>query len=202
KNADLVGAKFSEPHVLAIRIEGAATRRRVFRRRRNNRNLAGLRVDAADIVATVYSEVDVVVAIGSNIVDVYARDWKRLKYLELPARQIEPVDRVGAGILDPNLAVDLGMRRLDLGGLRVILVELRRQREGLECFGWRIKPGNAGLVRLAEPQVAILVGAQRERAFRRIRFQRGDGIFNDLSAVGIELSQYLLGKAIVPDGPV
>ena len=71
------------------------------------RDLAGLRVDPPDVLGAQHEEVAVVLRVGNHVVDVRPRDLVRLEHLELAGRDVQPQHGVGAGVLQPDLAVDV-----------------------------------------------------------------------------------------------
>ena len=64
-----------------------------------------------------------------------------------------------------------GRRHVELG---LVEVGLLGQRKDLQRLGARIEPDGGGLVHVAEPEVALRVGADRQRAGREARLAERD----------------------------
>ena len=129
----LVAAIFAEPEPV-LRIHLAAARRRARRRHGEQLDLAGLGVDAADMLLAEVGEVDVVLGVRDHVVDVVrlalGRVLERLPGLDLAGGEVEPMDAGKAVVLRPDLAVDVRALRahhVDLRGVDVLLGRQRRR---------------------------------------------------------------------------
>ena len=140
--------------------------------------------------------------IGNHVVDVRPRNLVRLEHLERAGRDVEPQHVVGAGVLQPDLAVDVSAIRADLVDLHVRSVQLRRQAPRLKRLGLAIELRDAALKLHAEPQVLVPVEAHAENAGRRVGLQRRDRVLGDVSRLGIELAEDLFAEARVPRQPL
>jgi hypothetical protein len=107
-----------------------------------------------------------------------------------------------AVVLRPDLAVHMRALRahhVHLGGVDVLL---GRQREVLERLALAIELHHRGLIHIAQPQIAGLVGAQPEEAGRESGLVHRDRIFAGLAGLGIEPAQELLAEARIPGDAV
>ena len=103
---------------------------------------------------------------------------------------------------DQHLAVDVRAFRPHHVHLRGVDVVLRRHRPGGELLGLRIELHDRGLIHVAEPPIAVPVGAQPERALREVRLVQRHRIFLDLAGLRIEPAEELLAEARVPGDAV
>ena len=67
-----------------------------------------------------------------------------------------------------------------------------------ELLGLAVELDERGLVHVAEPQIAVLVGAQRQEAGREAGLVLGHRKFGDLAGLGIEPAEVLLAEVRVP----
>ena len=72
----------------------------------------------------------------------------------------------------------------------------------LEFLGLAIELDDRRLIHVAEPQIAVAVGAQAERAGGEIRLVQRHRIFLDRAGLRIETAEELLAEARVPDDAV
>ncbi len=124
--------------------------------------------------------------------------FERLPGFDLAGGEIEPMDAGEAVVLRPDLAVDVRALRahhVDLGGVDVLLL---RQRPVRELLGLAVELDERGLVHVAEPQIAVLVGAQRQESGREAGLVLGHREFGDLAGLGIEPAEILFAEARVP----
>ena len=145
-------------------------------------------------------EEHVVLGVWDHVVDVVRLlgVLERLPGFDLAAGEIEPMDAGEAVVLRPDLAVDVRALRahhVDLGGVDVLLLG---ELPVLEFLGLAVELDERGLVHVAEPQIAVLVGAQRQESGREARLVLGHRIFGDLAGLGIEPAEVLLAEARVP----
>ena len=175
-------------------------------RNREERDLPGLRVDPADVALPEVGEIGVVLRVRDDVVDVVRlalrRVLERLPGLDLAGGELEPVHAGKAVVLRPHLAVDVRRLRAHHVDLRRVDVDLGRQRPELERLALAIELHDRRLIHVAEPQVAVAVRAQAERAGREARLVQRDGKFRDLAAARIELAEVLLAEARIPGDAV
>src|SRR5262245_25430419 len=115
----------------------SSTRPRAWNSRTIDGELAGLGVELADIRGGKVEQIEIVVVIGRDAVRrdgaVVARILERAEVLPLAGDGIEPQDLRAVGVLDPDLAVDVGVggrEKCLLGGVGLPLL---RHLPGLEC---------------------------------------------------------------------
>src|SRR5262249_58503061 len=109
--------------------DAAAPRPRVRNGRAVDGELAGLDVELADVRGGEIEQIEIVVVVGGNAIgrdgSVVARILERAEVLPLPSGWIEPQNLSAVRVLDPHLAIDLGIgwgeERL-LGGVRLPLL--------------------------------------------------------------------------------
>src|SRR5438067_1048758 len=77
----------AEPRTV-LRVHQPASRSGSRRRRLEDFDLAGLRVDAADVLSAEHEEVTVVPRVGNDVVHVRPRNLVRLEHLERPRPRI------------------------------------------------------------------------------------------------------------------
>ena len=169
--------------------------------------LPRLGVDPADVLLREVGEVEVVLRVRDDVVDVVV--LARLGVLErrdgLDRRRSRdrgggpPRSRCSASIPCRRPRTDFGAHHVDL---RHVLVHVGRQAEGRDLLGLGIELADRALVHHAEPEVAVLVGAQAEAALRPALLELGQRELGDLAGLGIEPADVLLAEVrVVPAMP-
>ena len=85
--------------------------------------------------------------------------------------------------------------------LHGVVVERGIDRKSLKRLGLDVEPGEAGLEHHGEPQIAVGVGFEIERAGRKLRLEHRDRVFAVFAGLGIELAQKILDEIRIPDMP-
>ena len=194
-----------EPQPVLV-IDAAAPRPRERRRRRIERHRAGLGVDLADAAVAELEDVGVVLLVGVDAVDAdrpaVRRNLERAEVLVLAGLGIELHDLRAVGVLHPDLAVGLHARHREMRLLRGVGLPFLRHRIDAELFGLAVEPRHAALVHHADPDIAVGIDFEIERALRMVGLEHRDRIVRDLAGVGIELGQELLAEMREPDAAV
>ena len=115
---------------------------------------------------------------------------------------IELQDLRAVRVLHPDLAVDLHPRHREVRLLRGVGLPLRRQRIDAELFGLAVEPRHAALVHHADPDVAVGIDFEIERALGMVGLQHRDRIVRHLAGVRIDLGQELLAEVREPHAAV
>ncbi len=115
---------------------------------------------------------------------------------------VETVQTRNAGIVDPELVVHRPALRPDHRLLRVLVQALLRQRIGGELLGLAVELHRAGLEHVRQPQVALRIDLEVERALGKIFALHGDGELLILQRARIEAPEELLVEHREPDDAV
>ena len=77
------------------------------------------------------------------------------------------------------------------------------QRIGRDLLGLAVDLGGAGLIRHADPEIAVRIELEIERALRLLRPQQVGSVWSDdLAGLGIELADELVAEIGIPGVPV
>ena len=187
EHADLVGGEFREDE-LPVLGHVAAPGPRGGRGHRIDQGCARL-LGAAHIAVGEIHKPEIVPRVAGDPIGTMgaARQiLERLDVLEFAGRRIEPVEGARAALGKPHLAVDMGILRVEHPDLDARVVEFRRQRIGRHLAGLLVEFCDRGLVHHRDPQIAVGVELEIERADRRAGLVTRQWMLGHLAGLGIE----------------
>ena len=199
EDRDLVAAILTEPKPVLC-VHHAAAWPRTLGGRLEHRDLAGLRINPADMLPADVGEISVVLGVGDHVIDVVpsGRLLERVPGFPFTGFKIDAVHAGESVVLCPHLAVHADMHRARHIDLRIGLVQIWGNVPDLECLGLLIEFRDARLVHHAQPQVLLFVETHGKRAGRGAFFRLGYGVFHVLARFGIEPAQRLLAEIRIP----